>query len=195
MRSLKKAHTVITQMTLLYCEILCDEYFFSHLDKISYFTSVHLMDFFNLSVFISCYLILLPFLFFFLFTATLSLSPSLCFILCFLAVFWLPPPSHSVSLPGCLQHYANTFKGSILLCSVILQRSHTPLIFLWGLRFLLNWSISGMTPAPRLNQGHTLTAHTHLLLHAFHFTWHFTHLQIPVFCDNYLQLTIHWSSA
>lgn len=71
----------------------------------------------------------------------------------------------SLVLCDCLQHYANTFKGQLLLCKVILQWSFTPLMYLRGLRFPSNRSISGMTQAPRLNQGHTQGAHTHTQTH------------------------------
>lgn len=112
--------------------------------------------FFDLADFISFNSVLLsshsPFLF------TELVSRSLCPSLSGL----LSPP---FSLAACLRHYANTFKGRLPLRRVILQWSCTPLMCLRGLRFLPNRSISWMTPAPRLNQGHAQAAHTHTYIY------------------------------
>lgn len=93
------------------------------------------------------------------------------FILC------LPPSS----TPSCLQHYANTFKGRLLLCRVILQWSYTPLMC-WGLDYSQTNIYLGWHQTQALNQGHTQavyiqlesahTTHTaHTYAHVFPVLW------------------------
>lgn len=152
------AHTIITQITLCNCVILCDDSSCPCMEKdyipyiiapskSIYFFQFNIVPFsFSVPFHRNCdYLTLF---------VPLSLFRSLSF---YRLLF---PP---LSLPGCLQHYANTFKGRLLLFRVILQQSCTPLMCRRGLRFLPNRSISGMTPAPRLNQGHTGNTHTQIL--------------------------------
>lgn len=95
--------------------------------------------------------------FLFLFTNSLAL-----FILC------LPPSS----TPSCLQHYANTFKGRLLLCRVILQWSYTPLMC-WGLDYSQTNISLGWHQTQALNQGHTQAVYT--AWECSHYT-HCTHL-------------------
>lgn len=82
--------------------------------------------------------------FLFLFTNCLSLYLS------FVCLLPLPPSS----TPSCLQHYANTFKGRLLLCRVILQWSYTPLMC-WVLDYSQTNISLGWHQTQALNQGHT----------------------------------------
>lgn len=142
--------------------------------------SAHLMGFFYyLTVFVlikyGCSLSLyIPFL-----RETVS-----CTFCPFLSVVFSPFLSSSFafsSLPGCLWHYANTFKGRLLLSGVILQWSCTSLMCLRVLSFLPNRSVSQMTPASRLNQGRTKAAH--MRAHTLKFTFR-EHAQIKDTCTH-----------
>lgn len=88
-----------------------------------------------------------------------SRVPVWCSILFYklsLALFVLCPPPFFT--PSCLKHYANTFKGKLLLCGVIIQWSYTPLMC-WGLdssqtNISLGWHQT------QANQGHIQAAYT-----------------------------------
>lgn len=86
------------------------------------------------------------------------------FILC------LPPSS----TPTCLQHYANTFKGRLLLCRVILQWSYTPLMC-WGLDYSQTNISLGWHQTQALNQGHSQAVYMYTAWACSHYT-HYTHL-------------------
>lgn len=110
-----------------------------------------LVDVLNLTVFLLIQYSSL--LIFYLFSHTLF-TLSLCF-------------SRSIplllSLPDCLQHYANTFKGRLLLCRVILQRSCTPLMSAGpeiALKPIYLWDDTSPKVKPGSHTGHTHT-HTH----------------------------------